>query len=143
MSGGQRYEAMMVEEYVDAQGQGRSKWTKIGAAFVNKDGSIGVQLAAFPMNGKIVLQVPLSKEEREAKFGVNQAQQRQPQGRPQQRGGGPQRGGYGNYGGRQPPSPQQQAAPPYAPPKDQGYPEAWDDVPPEGYTEGGGGFADE
>lgn len=32
---------------------GKSFWTKIGAAFVNKDGSINVFLDAFPKDGKI------------------------------------------------------------------------------------------
>ena len=127
----QRYDVMMVEEYVDPQGQGRSKWTKIGAAFTNKDGSIGVQLVAMPINGKVILQVPLSEEEREAKFGATgkafkqqaQGQQRAP------RGGGPQRGNYGGYGGRQ--------APAQAP----DYPPEWEDTPVD--PQGGGGFADE
>lgn len=98
-----RYDAMMIEEYVDAQGTGRSKWTKIGAAFENKDGSIGIQLNAMPLNGKVILQVPLTKEERDAKFGKKDTARPQTGGcRPQ---GQPQRGGYGSYGGRQPPTP--------------------------------------
>lgn len=77
---GQRYDAMSVREY-QSNGQTKTAWTKIGAAFENKDGSIGIQLDAFPVNGKIILQVPLTREEREAKFEQNR----------QQRGGG-QRG---------------------------------------------------
>lgn len=32
---------------------GKSYWTKVGMAFVNKDGSINVFLDAFPRDGKI------------------------------------------------------------------------------------------
>lgn len=32
---------------------GKSRWTKVGIAFVNKDGSINVFLDAFPRDGKI------------------------------------------------------------------------------------------
>ncbi len=105
-----RWDAMMVEEYVDGQGQGRSKWTKIGAAFENKDGSIGIQLNALPINGKVILQVPLTKEEREAKFGkkdMGSGGQRPANRRPQ---GQPQQGGFGNYanrGTKPPPQPAQ------------------------------------
>ncbi len=88
---GQRWDAMMVREYQDNQGQPRSFWTKIGAAFTNRDGSIGIQLDALPMDGRIVLQIPLSKEERQ-----HRQQQRQGGGQ-----GGGQRGGggFGNRGG--------------------------------------------
>lgn len=107
MSEKQRFDAMMVEEYTDREGNGRSKWTKIGAAFTNKDGSIGIQLIAFPMNGKVILQIPLSKEEREAKFGAKSGGSRPaPRGRSE-----PQRGGFGNYG-KKPAQPAQYPEPP-------------------------------
>jgi len=32
---------------------GKSHWTRVGMAFVNKDGSINVFLDAFPRDGKI------------------------------------------------------------------------------------------
>lgn len=76
-----RYDAMMVMEY-ESHGEKKSRWTKIGAGFVNRDGSIGIQLDAYPTTGKIILQVPLTKEEREAKFGG------QGQGSQQRQGGG-------------------------------------------------------
>lgn len=152
--GGKRYDAMMVEEYTNAQGEGKSKWTKVGAAFTNRDGSIGVQLMAFPINGKVVLQVPLTAEEREAKFGSHGQATRQQTGtqggqRRQQRGGGPQQGGFANYGGRQPPAAQQQPRHQAAAPVPE-YPNDWDDVegddPDGGFgpaPAAGGGFADE
>ena len=39
----------------------KSFWTRIGAAFENKDKSLSVVLDALPVNGKIVLQVPKEK----------------------------------------------------------------------------------
>ena len=41
----------------------KSFWTRIGAAFENKDNSLSVVLDALPVNGKIVLQVPKEKPE--------------------------------------------------------------------------------
>lgn len=32
---------------------GKSRWTRIGAAFVNKDGSINAFLDALPLDGKV------------------------------------------------------------------------------------------
>jgi hypothetical protein len=32
---------------------GKSYWTKIGAAFTNRDGSLNAYLDALPLNGKI------------------------------------------------------------------------------------------
>lgn len=34
---------------------GRSRWIKIGTAFVNRDGSINVKLDCIPVNGEIQL----------------------------------------------------------------------------------------
>ena len=42
----------------EREGQDKSYWTKIGAAFVNKDGSINVALDALPVNGRIQLREP-------------------------------------------------------------------------------------
>jgi pyoverdine/dityrosine biosynthesis protein Dit1 len=33
--------------------EGKSRWVKVGAAFVNRDGSINVVLDAFPKDGKL------------------------------------------------------------------------------------------
>lgn len=80
---GTRYDAMTVVEYGQ---EGKSRWTKIGAAFVNENGSIGVQLDALPVNGKIILQIPLSKEEREQRW--KQRVQEEKHGRSAPRGRG-------------------------------------------------------
>ena len=33
--------------------EGRSRWVKVGAAFVNRDGSINAYLDALPLDGKL------------------------------------------------------------------------------------------
>jgi hypothetical protein len=71
-----RWDAMTVREYTDGQGAKRSDWTKVGAAFENANsGTISIQLDAIPITGKIILQVPMSREEREAKAQARQAAQ--------------------------------------------------------------------
>ena len=37
----------------DKKNPEKTRWTKIGAAFVNKDGSINAFLDAFPRDGKL------------------------------------------------------------------------------------------
>ena len=39
--------------YVIREGAERNYWTKIGAAFVNSDGSLNVVLDALPANGRL------------------------------------------------------------------------------------------
>jgi hypothetical protein len=39
-------------------GQGKGYWTRIGAAWTNRDGSFSVQLEALPLDGRLVLRVP-------------------------------------------------------------------------------------
>jgi hypothetical protein len=43
----------------------KSRWSDIGVAFTNRDGSINVLLNALPLDGKIVLQQPKVKEKPE------------------------------------------------------------------------------
>ena len=40
-----------------AEGE-KDQWTRVGAAFENKDGSLTVRLDAVPTNGKLLLQEP-------------------------------------------------------------------------------------
>lgn len=63
---GQRWDVVSIREY-QVNGQTKTSWTKVGAAFTNKNGSINVQLDAIPLDGRLQLQTPLSREEREAK----------------------------------------------------------------------------
>lgn len=130
-----RYDAMMVREYTDNQGQARSAWTKIGSGFVNKDGSIGVALDAIPLDWtkcKIILQVPKTEAEIEAlkRAKTNGGGQQRP---PQRRQGQLQQGVMPNL----PRAPQQRRAP--APTPD--YPPDWDDQAAAGQE--AQGFADE
>jgi hypothetical protein len=55
------FEAFGVEEYEDkSSGEAKTRWTRIGVAFVNPD-SITVQLNAYPVTPKIVLMKPKDK----------------------------------------------------------------------------------
>ena len=42
----------------DDNGKDIAFWNRVGAAWVNKDGSINVQLNAIPLDGKIQLRTP-------------------------------------------------------------------------------------
>jgi hypothetical protein len=46
----------------DDNGAPRSFWNRIGTAWVNKDGSINVQLNSLPLDGKIQLREPKDTE---------------------------------------------------------------------------------
>lgn len=41
--------------YVVSERQGRSYWNRVGAAFVNSDGSITLKLDAVPVSGEVVI----------------------------------------------------------------------------------------
>ena len=41
-----------------SSGEARNHWTRIGAAFENRDQSVTVLLNALPVNARIVLRVP-------------------------------------------------------------------------------------
>ena len=43
----------MKDVYMIRQGEKTAFWTKIGVAFVNKDGSLNVKLNAIPVDGQI------------------------------------------------------------------------------------------
>ncbi|MEZ6128918.1 MAG: hypothetical protein R3C59_09565 [Planctomycetaceae bacterium] len=47
---------------VRESGNGKSFWTRIGAAWSNKDGGFTLQLDSIPLDGRIVCQVPREKE---------------------------------------------------------------------------------
>ncbi len=50
---GTRKEVFMIQK-----GKTRSFWTRIGVAFVNKDGSLNVKLDAFPVSGQLHIRDP-------------------------------------------------------------------------------------
>jgi hypothetical protein len=59
-----RFDAYVVENY-DSQGEERSNWIRVGAAFWHEDGKgINVTMSALPVDGKLVLRVhePKAKE---------------------------------------------------------------------------------
>ncbi|MCA9065852.1 MAG: hypothetical protein KDA96_22445 [Planctomycetaceae bacterium] len=49
--------------HVRETGNGRSFWTRIGAAWSNKDGGFTLQLDCIPLDGRIVCQIPKEKDE--------------------------------------------------------------------------------
>lgn len=51
--------------YVVTQRGTQKYWTRIGAAFVNRDGSISVKLDAVPVNGEIQVRDYVPREDRE------------------------------------------------------------------------------
>lgn len=46
--------------------EGKAQWSKIGVAFVNKDGSLNVILDALPLEGKIHIRDRKVAEKKEA-----------------------------------------------------------------------------
>ncbi len=46
-------EVFMVTEFTGKDEKPASQWDRVGAAFVNKDGSLNVVLKAFPVTGKL------------------------------------------------------------------------------------------
>jgi hypothetical protein len=51
--------------YVVTQRGTNKYWTRIGAAFVNRDGSINVKLEAVPVNGEIHVRDYVPRDEKE------------------------------------------------------------------------------
>ena len=52
------YHAYAVIQSSGTTSEARNHWTRIGAAFTNRDQSLTVLLNALPVNGRIVLRVP-------------------------------------------------------------------------------------
>lgn len=76
---GQRYDVLVSRENGD-----KRFFTKIGAAFVNKDGSIGVKLDALPLTGDMLMKIPLPRDnEGSGGGGGGQQQRRRRPGQPQ------------------------------------------------------------
>lgn len=49
----------MVEDVpASANREARSYWTRVGAAFENRDGSFSIELAALPLTGRLQLREP-------------------------------------------------------------------------------------
>lgn len=56
------FDVFNVRNYEDEGGAEKGYWTKIGAAWENKDGSINVELSALPLDGKLNIRKPKEKE---------------------------------------------------------------------------------
>lgn len=57
-------EIYTITEVPAAEGrEAKNRWTKIGIAFVNKDGSINCFLDAYPANGKLHIRDKKEKEQ--------------------------------------------------------------------------------
>jgi len=53
MSGNRTANVMDVFTIVEKEGVEKSFWIKVGACFLNRDGSFNVYLDALPINGKL------------------------------------------------------------------------------------------
>jgi hypothetical protein len=68
MSNGERWEVFTIREVQGkTEAEDKSYWTRIGAAFRNRDGSINVVLSALPIGGRdgearMQLRIPNPKE---------------------------------------------------------------------------------
>jgi len=51
------------EVYTITEGGEKKRWTRIGVAFVNSDGSLNVKLDALPVNGQMNIRDPKPKDE--------------------------------------------------------------------------------
>lgn len=52
-----------VDEYEAGNGEKKKSWTRIGAAFLHKDGiGFSIELRAFPVNGRLVA-LPLDADD--------------------------------------------------------------------------------
>lgn len=67
----ERLDALTVREYTDRDGNKKSSWTKIGAAFPTRDGGYSITLDALPVTTmgergpetRIILRAPLPKDD--------------------------------------------------------------------------------
>lgn len=70
MSSNNRRVVYAITERENQDGEVKSYFTRVGAAFDNKDGSINLLLEALPVSGKLQIR-DLSDEEKPAKKPVN------------------------------------------------------------------------
>ena len=60
-----RLDAFLVEEY-EVQGEKRSNWSKIGAAWPHNDGKgFNLQLDCIPLNGRLTVREPSTDDNNE------------------------------------------------------------------------------
>ena len=58
---------------VERNKDGRKFWVRVGAAFVNRDGSLNVRLDAMPVNGELQIRDYQPREARESASGEQAA----------------------------------------------------------------------
>lgn len=51
---------------INEGGDGKNRWTKVGVAFLNKDGSLNVVLDVLPLTGKLHIRDRQEIEEKQA-----------------------------------------------------------------------------
>lgn len=54
-------EVFSLTEY-QKDGQKKTRWTKVGVGFENKDGSLSIMLDALPVNGRLQVRDPRPKD---------------------------------------------------------------------------------
>ncbi len=62
MNGNRTANVMDVFTIVEKEGVEKSFWIKVGACFLNRDGSFNVYLDALPINGKLQIRGKAGKE---------------------------------------------------------------------------------
>jgi hypothetical protein len=59
-----RLQAYTITSRTNQDGEVKNYWHEIGVGWVNRDGSINVELFAVPVSGKLQLRVPRERSER-------------------------------------------------------------------------------
>ena len=62
MAQAKRHNAFALTQYTTRSGEERTKWTRIGVAFHNDDGSVNVELEAFPASGRMQIREETEEE---------------------------------------------------------------------------------
>ncbi len=58
VSGTERFDVHVVENYTDDTGAERSNWVRVGVGFGHKDGKgLNIELRALPVSGKLVIRL--------------------------------------------------------------------------------------
>lgn len=52
-----------VTKYTSRDGEAKTRWTEIGSANKNRDGSLNVYLNALPVNGQLTIRAPKKKDD--------------------------------------------------------------------------------
>ena len=58
-----KYIAYGVTDSASDGAESKSRWTRVGIAFENKDGSLTLLVDSIPLSGKVILRLPESNQE--------------------------------------------------------------------------------